>query len=115
MSHLFDDYLKKAKTRCNLPMNHEERSILIFERMVSKYQIELTKGEVEYISKSIKDPSKNNWYNYLVCNTFYHLDTDKLDYLVRDSYYVGFTVGFDVDRILNHTIMKSNKLYISKK
>jgi len=112
-SHFFDEYLKTIETM--LPKTHEERSSLIFRRMVTKYKIDLTNEEVEFISESFENPSNKNWYNYLVCNKIYHLDTDKLDYLVRDSYYVGYQLGFDVERILNHTIVKKNKLYISDK
>ncbi len=112
-SHFFDDYLKRIETA--LPKTHEERSSLIFKRMVTKYKIELTNEEINFISESFENPSNKNWYNNLVCNKIYHLDTDKLDYLVRDSYHVGYKLGFDLDRILNHTIVKKNKLYISDK
>jgi len=112
-SHFFDEYLKTIET--SLPKTHEERSSLIFKRMVSKYKIELTNEEINFISESFENPSNKNWYNNLVCNKIYHLDTDKLDYLVRDSYHVGYKLGFDLDRILNHTIVKKNKLYISDK
>ena len=112
-SHFFDDYLERIETA--LPKTHEERSSLIFKRMVTKYKIELTNEEINFISESFENPSNKNWYNNLVCNKIYHLDTDKLDYLVRDSYHVGYKLGFDLDRILNHTIVKKNKLYISDK
>lgn len=112
-SHFFDEYLKTIETA--LPKTHEERSSLIFKRMVTKYKIELTNEEINFISESFENPSNKNWYNNLVCNKIYHLDTDKLDYLVRDSYHVGYKLGFDLDRILNHTIVKQNKLYISDK
>ena len=112
-SHFFDEYLKTIETA--LPKTHEERSSLIFKRMVTKYKIELTNEEINFISESFENPSNKNWYNNLVCNKIYHLDTDKLDYLVRDSYHVGYKLGFDLDRILNHTIVKKNKLYISDK
>ena len=112
-SHFFDKYLKTIQT--TLPLTHEERSCIIFKRMITKYKISLTQNEIDFITSSIQNPSNENWYNSLVCNTVYHLDTDKLDYLVRDSYYVGYQLGFDVDRILNHTIMKDNKLFISEK
>jgi HD superfamily phosphohydrolase len=115
-SHVFDKYLElKNDDNILLPKKHEDRSCLIFRMMVQKYPLKFTNTEVDHICDLISNPKKDKWYHLIVNNTEFFLDTDKFDYLVRDSHHVGFPVSFDTDRILKNVIVRNNKIYLSKK
>jgi HD superfamily phosphohydrolase len=40
--------------------------------------------------------------NHIISNTLNGLDVDKLDYLYRDSFYIGAGIPFDLDRIITN-------------
>ena len=46
---------------------------------------------------------KSYYYNQIVNNTINSLDTDKIDYLMRDSYQLGFKYSFDYRKLFNKT------------
>lgn len=108
-SHLFDIWLKKTKN-LSIPNEHEERSSCIFQDMVKKYNLDFTKEEVEWICQRIINPPQENWYDTLVNNPYSSFDTDKLDYLLRDTKHFGIPCNFDINRILQNCKVIKNKL-----
>lgn len=113
-SHLFDFWLKKTNNN-SIPKEHEERSILIFRSLVKKYNLEFQEEEVEWICQRILNPPKENWYDTLVSNPYSSFDTDKLDYLLRDTKHFGIPSNFDINRILhNCKIIKNNLCFCER-
>lgn len=108
-SHTFDYWLQ-TKENVKIPIEHEDRSVLIFKTIVEKYKIDITKEEVEWICSRITNPPNEKWYDTLVCNPYSSFDTDKLDYLIRDARHFGFHCGFDFNRILQNMKIIDNKL-----
>ncbi len=71
---------------------------------LNKYDLDITDEEVELIislilGKWIKGYPQ--WIFEIVANSNFQLDVDKCDYLVRDSYYIGFSSPLQIDRIYN--------------
>ena len=95
-SHLYDHYVKSIDED-----EHEQRGINIFKNMVSKYNLDLTTEELEFICNIIEPPEhlKNNWLYQIVNNKINHIDVDKIDYIMRDSYHIGFQYN-DFSRLL---------------
>ena len=96
-SHLWDDSIVEEGEP-----EHEERGIKIFKDMVEKYNLHFTKQEVDEISMMI-NPSgeyKLNFMYQIVANKMCGIDVDKIDYLQRDSYHVGFGVNNKFERLI---------------
>lgn len=108
-SHTFD-YWMQNQSKSYIPKDHEDRSVMIFQHIVKKYNIDITKEEVEWIGTRITHPPNEKWYDTLVCNPYSSFDTDKLDYLIRDARHFGFHCGFDFNRILQNMKIIDNKL-----
>lgn len=108
-SHLFDLYLEKNNIDI-IPTYHEERSSLIFQYIVEKYKLDFIQEEVEWICKRITHPPNETWYDTLVCNPYSSFDTDKLDYLIRDTKHFGIPCSFDINRILQNIRIIDHKL-----
>ena len=88
-SHLYDDNLLEL----NEP-EHEERGILIFKKMVMKYNLPFKEEELNLIVELVNpsDEKKNNWLYQIIANKYCSIDVDKIDYIQRDSYHLGFGV-----------------------
>lgn len=96
-SHLWDDYMLSDED-----LEHEERGIKIFKSMVEKYTLPFTEQEVTQIIEMV-NPSEKNKLNFLyqiVANKMCSIDVDKIDYLQRDSYHVGFGVNNKFERLI---------------
>lgn len=95
-SHLYDNYIKSSDEP-----EHEQRGINIFKNMVIKYDLDLDNEEVEFICDIIEPPEhvKNNWLYQIVNNKINHIDVDKIDYIMRDSYHIGLQYN-DFSRLL---------------
>jgi len=102
-SHLYDDYLLEPKE-----LKHEERGILIFQNMVSKYKLPFTEKEVNLIVELVNpsDENKNNWLYQIIANKFCSIDVDKVDYIQRDSYHLGFGLSEKYERIITNCDVK---------
>ena len=115
LSHFFDNmFLKDSKS---IYKEHENRSILLLEYIVSKYNItELDKDDVTFI-KNLLLPDKNcKGYMYqIVSNSKNGLDTDKFDYICRDSMNLGLSYSFDSSRILMQARVINNELCYPEK
>ncbi len=94
-SHLYDDVILNPED-----MKHEERGIIIFRKMIQKYNIYLTTEQVEFIIKLIEPTDKNNWKFQIISNKYCSIDVDKIDYIQRDSFHLGFGINQTFERLL---------------
>ncbi|MBM10169.1 MAG: hypothetical protein CMF69_11465 [Magnetovibrio sp.] len=94
-SHLYDNYIKLETEE-----EHEERGCEIFKKMVKKYSLPLTPHEVNRIRKMIKPKPSDNWCYQIVANALNQIDVDKIDYIRRDCYHIGFPCGGEFSRII---------------
>lgn len=99
-SHLFDLILKINKAYHNLPIDHEDRSIHLFQE-ASKEVDTLTEDEILFVCQCIKgEPadrdlmlsdgtiiSNKDLYLYQIVSG--KVDMDRNDYIQRDSYHTG--------------------------
>lgn len=115
-SHLFDhDFLpaviKHDAARENPLMQHEARSVMLFEHLVDEFQIDIDSSDVRHIGDLIARPKKPHrnaeplvpvFLYDVVANGTTGIDTDKFDYLARDVYNVGLqgASGFDHRRLI---------------
>ena len=86
-SHLWDHYvIYKGDDE------HEVRGLTIFKHMIRNYNINITPVEFNIICELVNptiDSNKKNWYYQIVANKIFQIDVDKLDYIQRDSFYIG--------------------------
>uniref|UniRef100_A0A6C0FCA3 HD domain-containing protein n=1 Tax=viral metagenome TaxID=1070528 RepID=A0A6C0FCA3_9ZZZZ len=85
-SHLWDNYIISKEEK-----DHEERGCEIFKNMIKKYKLGISEEEFGTICEII-NPSKKNvnkWYYQIIANKQCQLDVDKIDYIQRDSFYIG--------------------------
>ena len=104
-SHLYDSYVKPEAEP-----EHEERGCEIFKTMVEKYKLELTPHEVNRIIKMIIPSAIDNWRYQIVANALNQIDVDKIDYIVRDCYHIGFPCGGEFSRIMTQCRVIDNIL-----
>lgn len=117
-SHLFDDIFLPLLPNYNIlvkqtkNIHHENRSIFLLNKIVSKYKLPITKDQLKVIADLINpkesDYSKWNpiykvgqWIFQIISNPINSIDVDKFDYLVRDTKMVGLKLSFDYSRIIN--------------
>jgi deoxynucleoside triphosphate triphosphohydrolase SAMHD1 len=97
-SHLWDNYVIFKDEE-----EHEERSCVIFSVMISKYNLPITEKETEIICELINPSEEHSreWMFQIVANKRCQLDVDKIDYIQRDSLYLG-NVGMkgEFDRLI---------------
>ena len=110
-SHLFDEFLKtKTSPKEQIAITHEQRSCDIFRRIVREYNLDFSVEEVDWICEHITSPPNDMWYDTLVCNPYSSFDTDKLDYLIRDTKHFGLVCSFDIHRIIQNMRIIDNKV-----
>ena len=96
--------------------HHEEYSVEMIinketqiNQILMRYDPEIIGVIVDFIEKNHKDQVLNS----ILSGT---IDVDRMDYLMRDSYFAGVSYGeIDVDRILNVVDVKENKLVFLEK
>lgn len=101
-SHMFDHYIIPRIDG----FEHEERAILLFTKMNTKYNFGFSKNDLELISNIILGIVDNKYPKYvfqIVANKKNELDLDKIDYLMRDGFYLGKEVSFDYKYLFNNT------------
>ena len=83
-------------------MEHEERGIEIFKKMVENNTMPFIKEEINFIIELINpsENSKNNWLYQIVANKYCSIDVDKIDYIQRDSYHLGFGLSEKYERLI---------------
>ena len=96
-SHLYDDYIIGEND-----MEHEERGIEIFKKMVKENTMPFTEHEVNFITSLINpnENAKNYWLYQIVANKYCSIDVDKIDYIQRDSYHLGFGLSEKYQRLI---------------
>lgn len=96
-SHLFDDYIIGK----NDPQ-HEERGIIMFKKMIEDYNIPILNEELKIIIDMIQPPDdkKNNYLYQIIANKQCSIDVDKIDYIQRDSYHLGFGLNDRYERLI---------------
>lgn len=103
-SHLFDnEILKKYKNTGNVNICHENRSCLILEGIIQKYDLNISENETQIIQDLINPEKfilKNKWIYQIVSNCFNGIDVDKFDYISRDTKNIGLCYGFDFQRLI---------------
>jgi HD superfamily phosphohydrolase len=131
-SHLFDNWISSIpELENNNLIHHENRSIILFgliiEKTVINYNNKIYKlsdyidnDAYNFISSlihpsSFTDIPKNNFIYQIISNSLNDLDVDKLDYLCRDSYYLGSTHPFNIWRIIDHVkVINKNMVFPEK-
>ena len=108
-SHLYDTFLKNAVGDVDW-CSHEYRSIILFRDLVQEYDIPLSTDEIDFICLRISHPPQEYWYDTLVCNPFSSIDTDKMDYVIRDSFHFGLTCYPNMSRLWNNMMVIDEKL-----
>ena len=99
-SHLFDEVVSKD-------INHEYRSIKMFEFMNQKYNLNFNDDELNMI-KNIIDPKNAVYLNdkkyiYQIVSNMNGIDVDRFDYIMRDIKMTGLNYGIEYERIMNHS------------
>ena len=95
-SHLYDEEFSHM-------LCHETRGQKIFSEMITKYKLQFTRDEVKFIINCI-DPPKNLEGNYkfqIVSNKLCSIDVDKIDYIQRDNYHLGFGLNEKYLRLIH--------------
>ena len=102
-SHLYDDLLLNPEDP-----HHEERGIQIFQKMIQKYNLPFTAQEVKFIIQLINpnEENKNNWLYQIIANKYCSIDVDKIDYIQRDSYHLGFGLSEKYERLITMADVK---------
>ena len=104
-SHLYDDKIIDDKTG----IKHEERGINIFKNMIDKYELSFEQKEIDFIIELIEpsNKNKNNWLYQVINNKYCSVDVDKIDYIQRDCYHVGFGINQKFERLLTMCDVKT--------
>lgn len=110
-SHMFDNHVIPKLT--GKEFHHEDMSVLLFRDMVKKFKIDLLETEVDMICNMIMGNSEEDERKFLyqiVCNKKNGLDVDKMDYLVRDSTFLGTGYRLDINRIIDSSRIINNEI-----
>ena len=101
-SHFFDNHFLKNSNNVKEDFKvHERRSCILFEHIIEKYNINMTKNEIDIVKKMIDPGEEDNSFEYqIVANKINGLDCDKFDYIARDTFNVGLSYSFDFSRLL---------------
>lgn len=102
LSHIFD---YRIMHRLKIAYKeHEERGIELFEHVCKKYDIKLSEDEIHCINAMVMGQKYKDYPDFMfeiVANTETSLDVDKMDYLMRDCYYVNLSCGFNYRYLFN--------------
>ena len=118
-SHLFDEWLhslnKNSELDGSVMIEHESRSIILFGEIIMDRKIKFGDDEFymhdfinedafKFISELINPNSltPNNFVFQIISNSLNGLDVDKLDYMYRDSFYLGTGNPYDLSRVISH-------------
>ena len=112
-SHLFDEYIGFSE--------HEERSVEIFKYINNKYHLGYNEYEVNFIKNVISpdydeiELNDSRKYLYQIVHGENGIDVDRFDYLIRDCYNTGIKYSFELEHIMNNTLIQNNELVYSEK
>lgn len=117
-SHLFDEWIHSINSNNELigtkMLEHEDRSVLLFHKIITDETIKSNDNEYyisdyinseafDFISELINptDITPTNFIFQIISNSLNGLDVDKLDYLYRDSFYLGLGNPFDLLNVIS--------------
>lgn len=105
-SHTFEKFIKKC--RKDFDYNHEDMTIKIFKWMENGCD----QNTIDQVCKIIegKPLNRNKFLAHIVHNTVNGLDSDKLDYFIRDSQCTSFAIGCDWKRIIYESSVKDDQI-----
>ena len=111
-SHFFDHlFLKNILNNKDENIDHEYRSGWLFEHIVKKYKLKITKAECIFIKKLINPGKEDTDFIYdIVANKKNGLDCDKFDYIIRDSRNIGLEYSFDPSRLIKEAFVINNNI-----
>ena len=95
-SHLYDYEFTPS-------YHHEKRGQNLLCEMVTKYNLPFTQEEVNFIIDCV-DPPKEDERNFkyqIVSNKLCSIDVDKIDYIQRDNYHLGFGLNEKYLRLIH--------------
>ena len=95
-SHLYDYEFSPS-------YRHEKRGQNLLCEMIGKYNLPFTKDEINFIIDCIEPPSEleRNFKYQIVSNKLCSIDVDKIDYIQRDNYHLGFGLNEKYLRLIN--------------
>lgn len=96
-------------------IKHEEYTVKILEDPNTEIHQILNKYNIDYleVSNIIKNKHPIPWMNSLISS---QLDSDRLDYLERDTYHTGNIYGIvDVNFIIKNSLIIDNRLFFNYK
>ena len=95
-SHLYDHEFSPG-------CHHEKRGQVLFCEMVSKYNLSFTQNEINFIIDCIDPPKEleRNFKYQIVSNKVCSIDVDKIDYIQRDNYHLGFGLNEKYLRLIH--------------
>ena len=95
-SHLYDYEFSPG-------CHHEKRGQVLFCEMVSKYKLSFTENEINFIIDCIDPPKEleSNFKYQIVSNKICSIDVDKIDYIQRDNYHLGFGLNEKYLRLIH--------------
>ena len=106
-SHMFDNHIvpnldkKYFQNDPHFALEHEERSCLILEQMVLKYNLAISKKELNFIKRLIVPQKEDTTWEYqIIANQVNDIDVDKIDYIQRDSFHLNLGYAGQYTRIL---------------
>ncbi len=113
-SHSFEQYFKQ-KTG----MSHEDAGLAIirgetpFENSSIPALIEETGADLKFVTGILQKKPGSKAYSRIVSGP---LDSDELDYVRRDAYYCGVSVGFvDYRRVINTVVLRKDQILAEEK
>jgi HD superfamily phosphohydrolase len=125
LSHLFDEWLLKQDDLVHSDMiHHENRSIRILQEIINTTYVGNTpltsfidKDAFKFIAELINPTNEtpNNFIFQIVSNNINGLDVDKLDYICRDSFYLGLNTSFQFTRIINNVKVINDNICFPEK
>ena len=108
-SHTFDDLIAELIDKRLITnkkwRTHEERSQEFFRYMVKQDNINISQEGVDYICNIINPPISHchDFRFQFVNNEINGIDTDKMDYICRDSMVFGIASHVNIDRIIDNS------------
>jgi len=112
-SHVFDHHVLSKLCPNNPYKDHESRSCLLVEHIFTNLtehtqlppslaDMHITGYDIDMIKNMIRPTHDEDiYYNSIIANNVNSIDVDKIDYLRRDAYHIGFDIQFNYKRIMN--------------
>lgn len=100
-------------------VHHENRSRMILNYMIKKYNIEINDAMLDDIMDLIhpsgKNESNKKFLYHIIANPENGIDVDKFDYIKRDTYNLGLPYSIDLERLLETARVIDNQICYPEK